>query len=159
MGNRATNPKEINKQTQSYYSTLYSKQQTNTQCQNQLLLNLSRKLNAQQSEDLDKPFSKEELFEALTKLKPGKSPGTDGLPMEFYLFFWPSIKEDFWEVVLSSYDNALLSKSMRTAILTLIFKKGDKKQLKNWRPISLLCADYKIIATALATRLKKFLAD
>ena len=46
---------------------------------------------------------------------------------------------------------------MRTAILTLLFKKRDRKELSNWRPISLLCADYKIIATALARRLKVLL--
>ena len=157
-GKCTSDVKEINRQTHSFYSKLYSKQSTNTQCQNQLLLNLTRKLNSEQSQDLEKPYSKEELFRALLRMKRGKSPGIDGLPMEFYLFFWSDIQDDFLEVVSSSYDNSILSKIMRTAILTLVFKKGDKRRLKNWRPISLLCADYKIIAAAMAGRLKKLLA-
>ena len=38
-------------------------------------------------------------------------------------------------------------------MLSLIFKKGDRDLLKNWRPISLLNIDYKIAAFALAQRL------
>ena len=47
-----------------------------------------------------------------------------------------------------------LPQSLRRAIITLIFKKEDLEGLKNWRPISLLTADYKIIAKVLANRLK-----
>ena len=39
----------------------------------------------------------------------------------------------------------------------MIFKKGEKKDLKSWRPISLLCVDYKIGTRALAARLQKVL--
>ena len=152
-------PQEIMGQTHTFYSNLFSKQPTDSKCQTELLLKLRKKLTAEESELLDRVFTKEELFRALMKLKLGKSPGIDGLPVEFYILFWPTIQDDFLEVVSTSYNNALLSKSMRTAILTLIFKKGDKKQLKNWRPISLLCADYKIIASALAQRLKQLLVN
>jgi hypothetical protein len=41
------------------------------------------------------------------------------------------------------------------AILTLVPKKDkDIRQLKNWRPISLLNADYKILAKVLAMRMQ-----
>jgi hypothetical protein len=42
-------------------------------------------------------------------------------------------------------------------VLSLIFKKGDRELLKNWRPISLLNCDYKIAAFGLANRLHKVL--
>ena len=40
-------------------------------------------------------------------------------------------------------------------MLTLLPKKGDLQQIRNWRPVSLLCSDYKLLSKALANRLKK----
>ena len=34
---------------------------------------------------------------------------------------------------------------MKQAILTLIPKKSELEDLQNWRPIPLLCIDYKIL--------------
>ena len=50
-----------------------------------------------------------------------------------------------------------LSTSQRHLVIKLKEKKGrDKKFIKNWRLISLLNVNYKIIAKALATRLKLY---
>ena len=46
---------------------------------------------------------------------------------------------------------------MCTALITLIFKKGDRLEHKNWRPISLLNVDYKICTRTVAGRLLKVL--
>ena len=51
-----------------------------------------------------------------------------------------------------------LSTSQRQAVISLIEKKErDKWFIKNWRPISLLIVDYKIVAKALAARLEETL--
>jgi hypothetical protein len=53
-----------------------------------------------------------------------------------------------------------LSTEQKRGVINLIPKKEkDIRQLKNWRPISLLNTDYKILTKTLATRLKKVLPD
>ena len=46
---------------------------------------------------------------------------------------------------------------MKIAIITMIPKNGEITILKNWRPISLLCSDYKILTKILAIRLEQIL--
>ena len=56
------------------------------------------------------------------------------------------------------YVNGLLPTiQQRLSVITLVHKKGDKESLDNWRPISLLCVDYKILEKVLSLRLKKAL--
>ena len=72
----------------------------------------------------------------------GNTPGNDGLPIEFYNAFWPSIGE----MVVASFNEAHeageMSNSQRQGAITLIEKTGkDRTHLENWRPISLTNVD------------------
>jgi len=46
---------------------------------------------------------------------------------------------------------------MKTSNTHVIFRKGDRKSLKNWRPIPLLNVDYKICSQAISVCLSKVL--
>lgn len=82
-----------------------------------------------------------------------KAPGSDGLPMEFYLKFWDTIGPDLVSVLNSCYLSSSLSLSQRRGIIFLSFKKGDHLDPRNWRPISLLNVDYKLASRSIAGRL------
>ena len=51
-----------------------------------------------------------------------------------------------------------MSRSQKQAVITLIEKKGkDRSLFENWRPISLVNVDAKIISKVLATRIRNVL--
>ena len=87
-------------------------------------------------------------------MKTNKTPGSDGLPTEFYKQFWVHIKDILLKSLNEAYEKGKLSYSQRRGIIKLLYKKNDKTPLNNWRPISLLNTDYKILAHVLANRLK-----
>ena len=68
-------------------------------------------------------------------MKNGKSPGTDGLTIEFYKIFWNTIKNPLLQSFKYTYEQSLLSVEQRRAIINLIPKTGkDLRYLQNWRP-------------------------
>ncbi len=62
-------------------------------------------------------------------------------------------------MVLDSLQSGRLPLSCRRAVITLLPKKGDLQQIKTWRPLSLLCTDYKILSRALALRLREVMVS
>ena len=88
----------------------------------------------------------EECFKSLKTFKNNKSPGNDCLTKEFYVTFWKSISKPLLNSYLYSQEVGSLSNSQWQAIITLLEKHGqDRCYLANWRPISLLNVDYKIL--------------
>ena len=74
--------------------------------------------------------------------------------------FWDDLKEIFVNSLREAKEIGHLSTSQRQAIIKLIEKKDrDKRFIKNWRPISLLNVDSKIISKALSEKLKEVLPD
>ena len=141
----------------NFYESLYSPEPIDNEKQDSLLNTIECFVPENFKLLLEEPLSADECHKALTHMKSDKSPGSDGLPAEFYNFFWDEIGEAIVEVLNFCFNRGLLTESMRLAIISLLYKKGDIELLKNWRPISLLNVDYKIGSKAFANRLQLIL--
>ncbi|KAI4900412.1 hypothetical protein NFI96_009713, partial [Prochilodus magdalenae] len=155
-GTLTSDPAEMRSLAVRYYAELYGAEECDGDSAADLLQGLPQ-LSPGQREELDSDIAFEELTAAVKQLSTGRSPGVDGLPAEFYQRFWAVLGRDFYDVVLECLQTGILPTSCRRAVLSLLPKKGDLGFLKNWRPVSLLCLDYKILSKCMANRLKCYL--
>ncbi|GBG79593.1 hypothetical protein CBR_g29740 [Chara braunii] len=109
--------------------------------------------------DLDRPISLAEVTQTIKSMAVGKSPGVDGLTVEFYRANWavygPLLVELYNEILVGGR----LGRGMTRGVIMVLFKKGDKADIRNWHPISLLNLSYKILAKTLARRLSKYFPE
>ena len=95
-----------------------------------------------------------DLEQAIKTMKNNKTPGEDGIPVDFYKVFWTELKDVFYQMLLECFSQQELHKTARQGILNLIPKANkDSRHIKNLRPITLLNTDYKIIEKAIANKM------
>ena len=91
-------------------------------------------------------------------MQSSKSPGSDGLPAEFYKLFWKEIHPYLLNALKYAYRNGLQSVTQRRGLITLIPKKNEAANLlNNWRPITVLNCDSRIASKCIASRIQTFL--
>lgn len=91
-------------------------------------------------------------------MKTGKSPGIDGFTAEYYQKFTDILASFLTKVFQEAFRCGTLPESFNQAIITLL-SKGDKDLTDptNFRPISLINVDCKILSKILAARLETVL--
>jgi len=106
----------------------------------------------------DADITSDELDKVVSSLALDKSPGCDGLTANFYKHFWNLLKDPFLLMLKEATESLTFPLSMKQGVITLIPKPDkDPKVLDNFRPITLLNTDYKIVTLIYANRLKLFL--
>ena len=150
-------PKTILNEQKSFYEKLYTKD-----CSVSFKLDTKFKKGISQLEklELEKELTIDELSLALKSMPNNKTPGNDGLSADFMKVFWGRLKQNFFEAVIYAQKCGLLHITARQGVITLIPKGNrNRTQLANWRPIILLNVCYKILAKAMANRLKQTLTS
>ena len=147
---------EIEQAHVDFYSSLFSEEPVDMVFQDDLLSSLSRQLSPHQSSLCEDTMTIDEISFAVKNMNTNKSPGPDGLTVEFYRKFWDILAPHLVLVFNSCFQAGEMCESMKTST-RVIYKKRDRKSLKNWRPISLLNVDYKICSKAISVRLSKVL--
>ena len=97
-------------------------------------------------------------MDSIQKIKSNKSPGPDGITIELYKKF-PFLALGLLKVWKSSIQKGQIPEDISTGVIALIYKKGSTLEIGNYRPITMLPIDYKIIATSLASQLKKVITS
>ena len=86
-------------------------------------LQTEKKLNLTEQESCEGLLTKGECLIALKNMQCNKTPGSDGLPAEFYKVFWNDIADFFLKSINQAYHAGQLSVTQRRGIIKLIPKK------------------------------------
>ena len=156
-GKIVTDSNEILKLQAEYYERLYK---MDKDVKFELVNKTSQKITSEQRDYLDAPLTLMELTTALNQFAVDKTPGCDGFTAEVYQALWPCIGELYHAAIMYAFEQHELHISACRGVLTLIPRKDKSTMyLKNWRPLTMLSMDYKVLAKALDNRLKSVLPD
>lgn len=140
-----------------YYRPLYAKKPTEPSAFRKALDTLTRGDRVQRpaADECGRNIATSELLHACAYLPTGKSPGPDRLPNKMYKVLSKIIAPILTEVINESAANGVLPDSMKQGLISVLYKKGDRKDPRNYRPITLLNNDYKIMMRVLTARMNK----
>ena len=119
----STDPLSIINSQKQFYTKLYSSCKTKLDTPEATAFfenpNLP-KLSSEASYECEGRITIEECQNIIKTFPLGKTPGNDGLPIEFYNVFWPSIGELLVKCFNEPYERKEMSNSQRQGVITLI---------------------------------------
>lgn len=156
-GDNCEEQKTILEKLANFYDHLYQSESNppNDEVMTRLAKLKLPKISVAQLNITERPITESELRGVIYAMPKNKSPGLDGFPVEFYQTFWSEIKELFWESWEYTDKTGQFSPGQSQGVVTLIPKpKKDPLFITNYRPITLLNVDYKIISKVINNRIK-----
>lgn len=103
------------------------------------------------------PISPFEVMQQIHSLKNKKSCGCDNIATYFVILAANVLANPLSILLNYSFEFGIFPECLKTAKIIPIFKSGDKNEINNYRPISILSIFSKILEKLIAIRTRKFL--
>ena len=105
------------------------------------------------------PVTISEILEATKLLQDKKTPDHNGIYSNFLKKIVFNIAKPLHHILQQSFEKGIVPSQLKIAKVIPIFKNGDRCNMDNYRPISLLSCFSKIIEKIVAIRLTSFLTE
>ncbi|KAA3476013.1 reverse transcriptase [Gossypium australe] len=151
-GQVAENIPDIKNIARNYFQNLFETE--GRECCNYLLSGIKRCITEEDNQILMAHYKKEEIQEVAFEMGPTKAPGEDGFSAIFYQQCLHIVQYEVSSFCLQILNGDRDFKQVNSTNIVLIPKVANPTSMKQFRPISLCNVIYKIMAKAIANRLR-----
>ncbi|KAG1460822.1 hypothetical protein G6F56_005860 [Rhizopus delemar] len=149
--------------TSLFYTSLYTPDPIEPEALGQLFSSLSPEfcISTVSKSNLALPFTLTDIDEAVRRCLQKSLPGSDGLPYMILsvLLDIPACQSVFLQVLNGALTDGILPPSWSDTRVSLLPKKGNHSDLRNWRPIPLINTDAKVFTHLLNARILTAVSD
>lgn len=116
-------------------------------------------LTAEQQQRLEIQVTREEVRRAIHGGQKNKAPGSDGTSLEFFQETWDEMADLWVQIFRKMFDDGTLTPRQKHGLIVCVPKILTPRRPPDYRPITLLNADYKILARIIVERMKPLMND
>jgi hypothetical protein len=156
-GNNKSTTADILRVFTDYFKHKYDRRPACVESMTSLLLDEIKILPESANTALEKPITLDELDKAIRQAKPSKAPGRDGICKEFYKAMWGTVKRDLLDILNEMYKEGHITDQQKYDIIICIPKQTSLTQTEDYRPLTLLNTDYKLLTRIIVNRLRPWL--
>lgn len=156
-GDILTDQTDIHQHLTNYYQAFLGSPVQSTGLIDNAVISEGATLTFSQQLELVRPFSPEDVKNAMFAIDSHKSPGVDGFGSDFFKKAWSIVGEDVCAAILDFFKTGSLSPHLHHTFLVLIPKVDSPTHAGDYRPIACCATIYKCISKLLCTRLNKVL--
>ena len=149
-----TETSDIADELKKYYKKMFKNEKVDNIKRFEVLRTFRNKISMSENQQLSRPITVREVENAILLLQPSTSPGPDGLTTEFYQQHKEMLAPWLQNIFNKALHGQKLPKSFKKALIKLLPKTKNIPSAEDFRPISLINADQKILSHILAQRLK-----
>jgi hypothetical protein len=95
-----------------------------------------------------------ELHYAIKRGKKNKAPGFEGICQEFLQTFWVKTKDELLQILSDMYGGLNINDQQKFRILICLPIRKNAASMDNYRPLTILNANFKLLTRIIANRLK-----
>ena len=99
--------------------------------QSTMISRVKNKISPKNKRECDQEITVTEIEKAVKSFEDNKSPGNDGLSVEFYKTFNEILKPHLHKLYIEISQRGEMPRSMRQAVISCLYKKGDREDITN----------------------------